>query len=327
MKYYTIHHHTRYRYESAVSESTMEVRMQPRTDHQQRCLNFQLEISPHAQILMASDCSQNVIHYFDIPRRHSELVLRAHSLVMVQEAPPAPNALESSEWEALQEVAASGRHWDWLAPSHFARPTSLLADFVEEIGIGRIQDPLSVLLQLNERIHSAFQYTPQSTAVDSPIDIALQNRRGVCQDLTHVMIALLRQRGIPARYISGYIFQDSEGKEEEDLSSASHAWVEAYLPSAGWIGLDPTNNSRVVDKHIRIAVGRDYADVPPTRGIFKGNANSELTVGVHIAETEDEAIPEDLLDNGHWTPREHVEEVSGDIKQREPKQQQQQQQQ
>ena len=325
MKYFTIHHHTRYRYEAAVSESTMEVRLQPRTDSRQRCLSFQLEVSPHAQLLTTSDCEQNVIHYFDIPRSHTELLLRAHSLVMVQETPPIPDALDSSEWDALEEIVATGRYWDWLAPSNFAAPTSLLSDFAVEIGFNQIQDPLSALFQLNERIHSAFEYTPQSTAVDSPIDIALQHRRGVCQDYTHVMIALLRRRGIPARYISGYMFQDPEKKMEEDFSSASHAWVEAYLPSAGWIGLDPTNNTHVEDKHVRIAVGRDYADVPPTRGVFKGIVRSELTVGVHISQPEGEDIPTDLLDNGHWTPRELVEEESVERQQRDQQEQQQQQ--
>ena len=253
----------------------MEVRMQPRTDRQQRCLNFQLEVWPHAQILTTSDCMQNEIHYFDIPRRHSELVLRAQTLVMVQEAALLPDGLDSSEWTGLGEVAATGQHWDWLSPSHFARPTPLLSDFAEEIGFSRDQDPLSALIQLNFRIHAALEYTPNSTAVDSPIDIALQNRRGVCQDYTHIMIALLRRAGIPARYISGYIFQEPEGEEELDISGASHAWVEAFLPATGWIGLDPTNNTHVSDKHIRIAVGRDYADVPPTRGTFKGGSSSD----------------------------------------------------
>jgi len=325
MNYYTIHHHTRYRYEAAVSESTMEVRMQPRTDRQQRCLSFQLEISPHAQVLTTGDCVQNVIHYFDIPRRHAELVLRAQSLVMVQEGPALPEALDRSEWNALEETAATGRMWDWLAPSHYARPTSLLEEFSEEIEFNREQDPLTAILQLNEIVHDAFEYSPQSTAVDSPIDTALENRRGVCQDYTHVMTALLRQQGIPARYISGYVFQDPEKKKEQDLSSASHAWVEAYLPSVGWIGLDPTNSAFVEDKHVRIAIGRDYADVPPTRGVYKGNVKSELTVGVHISETEDEEIPTDLLDNGHWTPREHLEELAPEENQRADQQQQQQQ--
>ncbi len=310
MKYYTVHHHTRYRYDSEVSESTMEVRMQPRTDRQQRCLNFILEVWPHAQVLATNDCMQNAIHYFDIPRRHSELVLRAQALVLVQESDPLPEDLEASTWTELEDASATGQHWDWLTPSSFARPTALLSEFAEEVGFGKSPDPLSAMFELNQKIHAALEYTPQSTAVDSPIDTALENRRGVCQDFSHIMIALLRRASIPARYISGYIFQDSERNEEKDMSGASHAWVEAFLPGTGWIGFDPTNNTHVSDNHIRIAVGRDYADIPPTRGTYKGNARSELTVGVHISETEDEDIPHDLLDNGHITTREYVEAES-----------------
>lgn len=286
----------------------MEVRMQPRTDRQQRCLNFRLEVRPHAQVLTASDCMQNALHYFDIPGRHSELTLRAQTLVMVQEPDPLPEFLQDSAWKELEVDAATGQHWDWLTPSTFARPTTLLADFGEEIGFRKDEDPLSAIIKLNAGIHNAIEYTPNSTAVDSPIDIALENRRGVCQDFSHIMIALLRRSGIPARYISGYIFQDSESKEAYDMSSATHAWVEAFLPGVGWTGLDPTNNIIVQDRHIRIAMGRDYADVPPTRGVYKGGARSELKVGVHISETEDEDIPQDLLEKGHWVTRDRVEE-------------------
>ena len=235
-----------------------------------------------------------------------------------------PESLEASAWKELEETAATGQHWDWLMPSSFTRPTPLLSDFADEIGFGKEQDPLSALFQLNERIHAAIEYTPKSTTVESPIDIALENRRGVCQDYSHIMIALLRRASIPARYISGYIFQDPERKEEKDISGASHAWVETFLPGAGWIGFDPTNNSFVSDNHIRIAVGRDYADVPPTRGTYKGNARSELTVGVHISETEDEDIPHDLLDNGHITTREYIEAESRTRLRLEQEQQQQQ---
>lgn len=300
--------------------------MQPRTDRQQRCLDFQLEVRPHAQVLSTSDCMQNAIHYFDIPRPHSELLLRAQTLVLVQETEPLPVSLEGSGWKELEVVAVTGQHWDWLTPSSFARPTPLLSDFAEEIGFGRDQEPLSALYLLNERIHSAIEYMPLSTAVDSPIDTALENRRGVCQDFSHIMIALLRRAGIPARYISGYLFQEPDKKEEKDVSGASHAWVEAFLPETGWIGFDPTNSIYVTDDHIRIAVGRDYADVPPTRGTYKGGARSELTVGVHISETVDSDIPTDLLENGHWSTRELLEEESSERLRRDQEQQQQQQQ-
>lgn len=297
--------------------------MQPRTDRQQRCLHFQLEVWPHAQVLTTKDHIENSIHYFDIPKRHAELLLRARSLVLVLEESLPLDGVDGSEWSMLEDEAGSGMHWDWLSPSHFVKSTPLLSSFAEEAGLSRKEDPLQILLQLNEQIHNAFTYLPKSTAVDSPIDIALENRAGVCQDFTHVMIALLRKLGIPARYISGYLVQEANNEFESEMANASHAWVEAFLPSVGWIGLDPTNNSYVGDRHIRIAIGRDYADVSPTRGIYKGDVRSELTVGVHISETEDEEIPTDLLSSGQWTLREHAEVESSELRRLEQQQQQQ----
>lgn len=334
MKYYTIHHHTRYRYETPVSESMMEVRMKPRSDQRQHCLNFQLDVLPEVQILSTADYLQNEIHYFNIPRRHSELILRSKSLVMVQDMQPQAEALDSAEWDKLAEIAASGRYWDWLSPSRFAHPTELLSAFAAEIGADTIcchtpngtpiylsNDPLHTLHQLNDHIHRAFEYIPTSTSVDSAIDIPLQKRRGVCQDFSHVMIALLRGLGIPARYISGYLFHTKE--ENEGASNASHAWVEAYLPSMGWVGLDPTNNTRVQERHIRIAIGRDYADVPPTKGIYKGDVRGELSVGVHISQTDDASIPKDLLEAAQpWTATKEREEQENSSLQQKQQQQQ-----
>jgi transglutaminase-like putative cysteine protease len=146
---------------------------------------------------------------------------------------------------------------------------------------------------------------PQSTKVDSPIDDALRTRQGVCQDYAHIMIALVRDLGIPCRYVSGYVYQDSSDPNGE-RPVATHAWVEALLPGLGWIGFDPTNNSVVGDEHITVAIGRDYADVPPTRGVFKGHADTELGVAVHVARGE--SIPADdelLLVMKRLSPPEH----------------------
>jgi transglutaminase-like putative cysteine protease len=135
-------------------------------------------------------------------------------------------------------------------------------------------------------IFGRFEYAPQSTRVDSPIDDALAARKGVCQDFAHVMIALVRQLGIPCRYVSGYLFQPAESAGSVD--GATHAWVEAWLPGLGWVGFDPTHNTPAGEHHIRVAVGRDYADVPPTRGVFKGLSavRSELAVGVSVGTVE-----------------------------------------
>jgi len=113
----------------------------------------------------------------------------------------------------------------------------------------------------------------------------IQTQKGVCQDFAHVMIAMTRGLGIPARYVSGYLYQRSKD-QDRSRQGASHAWMEALLPGLGWVGFDPTNNLLVGDRHIRTAIGRDYADVPPTRGVFKGDAEGELSVGVRVVQSD-----------------------------------------
>jgi transglutaminase-like putative cysteine protease len=125
--------------------------------------------------------------------------------------------------------------------------------------------------------------------VDSPIDLALSTRAGVCQDFAHIMITLVRTRlRIPCRYVSGYLFH-GEGAQDRSESSATHAWVEAFLPEFGWVGFDPTNWLVASDRHIRTAIGRDYADVPPTHGVYRGRTKSELTVAVRVEPSD--AVP------------------------------------
>jgi transglutaminase-like putative cysteine protease len=135
--------------------------------------------------------------------------------------------------------------------------------------------------ELNQRLYQYFEYEPRSTRVDSPIDEAIVSGKGVCQDFAHTMIALLRHVRIPARYVSGYLYR---GREDHDRSTpdATHAWVDVFVPHLGWVGFDPTNNLVAHHRHIRTAVGRDYADVPPTHGVFRGSTDSELYVAVHV---------------------------------------------
>ena len=143
--------------------------------------------------------------------------------------------------------------------------------------------------RLTTEIYDRFEYRPQSTRVDSPIDEALDARSGVCQDFAHIMIALVRDIGIPCRYVSGYLFHHD--RADRSSIGATHAWVEALLPDIGWVGFDPTNNRLAEDRHIRVAIGRDYSDVPPTKGVFKGVSavRSELAVAVKVGPVGDSA--------------------------------------
>lgn len=280
--YYTIRHVTRFRYSNPISESMMEVRKQPRTEGDQRCLSFDITTKPKSKVLVYLDSQGNTVHHFDIPRAHTQLEIITQAYVENRVQAPADDLmLDLNTWQVLEEHALSGHDWDYLNPSQFVRSTDLLHSFVEEIGLSKQLDPLSLMRRINQAIYDKFEYVPQSTRADSPIDEALATRRGVCQDYTHIMLSLLRWLQIPARYVSGYLFHRTDDSVRS-AADASHAWVEAWLPSLGWVGFDPTNNVTVSDRHIRVALGRDYADVPPTHGIFKGETQSTLEVAVQV---------------------------------------------
>ncbi|GAC1641761.1 MAG: transglutaminase family protein [Ktedonobacteraceae bacterium] len=285
--YYSIRHITRFRYSSPISESIMEVRIQPRTEGTQHCLDFRLTTSPRARILDYRGEQGNKVHHFDVPNRHAQLTINAHSLVELVPLPEAPEALEPGAWDELDVLTGNDEYWDALVPSHFASPTELLYALAKELRVQRRDDPLTVLRDINTGLHNSLEYSPENTRVDSPIDDALRVRRGVCQDFAHIMITLVRTLGIPCRYVSGYLFQQSGHRGDRSSESATHAWAEALLPGLGWIGFDPTNNTLAGARHIRVAIGRDYADVPPTRGVFKGNAESELAVTVKVSRSDE----------------------------------------
>jgi transglutaminase-like putative cysteine protease len=294
--YYSIRHVTRFRYSAPITESVVEARMQPRTEGPQRCLSFNLTISPRARVQSYRDHLGNIVNTFDIPGQHTRLNITAETLVeMAAEFPTLPDALSPDAWDALERMIEDGDYWDMLIPSQYATPTPLLRELAAELLAERRDDPLSLLRELNTGIYNAFTYQPQSTNVDSPIDEALRTREGVCQDYAHVLIALVRDLRIPCRYVSGYLYHhDSGDSTDRSAVDATHAWVEALLPGLGWIGFDPTNNLIAAERHIRTAVGRDYADVPPTRGVFKGVADSELYVAVAVKPTDQPPTDDDL---------------------------------
>jgi transglutaminase-like putative cysteine protease len=212
-----------------------------------------------------------------------------------------PETLNPSAWDALDALTSNDLYWDMLKPSRFIQPGKLLDDLIAELDIKRRDDPLTTLTKISKAIYENFEYAKQNTRVDSPIDDALSIRRGVCQDFAHIMIALARELQIPCRYVSGYLFQQAD-RHERSSDSATHAWVEALLPDLGWVGFDPTNNILARERHIRVAVGRDYGDVPPTRGTFRGKAESELSVAVRVYPTETPPPSADLSLEAKWLP-------------------------
>ena len=283
---FLVEHLSDFRYAEPAQGSLMVLRLHPREDGGQRVESVTLGIDPPATPIPFTDPFGNACHLFNIHRRHRHTSVRSKATVETAPTPALPGRLEADAWDALQEPALSLDQWAFLAPSHFARASPALESFTEARGIRRGGDPLSSLRAAAAVLHASFRYEPGSTAVDSPIEQILETGRGVCQDYTHVMIAIARAWGIPSRYVSGYLHREG-APGEQTPAGASHAWAEFLLPDLGWLGFDPTNDTLADHRHVRIAVGRDYADAAPTRGAVFGGGESTLDVRVTVTESDE----------------------------------------
>ena len=243
-----------------------------------------METTPQAGLTTESDHFGNVRHVLTLHRDHDLLEVVSNSDVEVDRPPALPDGLGPGAWDEVRSMGNNPRWWDFTGASPLARPSPALGEFVKELGVAPGADPLADLLALSSAINDAFGYTPGATSVDSPIDDILASREGVCQDYTHVLVAIARLWGVPTRYVSGYLYVT--GSEEGDagyvFGAATHAWAETRLPGVGWIGVDPTNRTLADERYVRIAVGRDYRDVPPTRGVIEGGGDSRLEVDVRM---------------------------------------------
>jgi len=301
--FYAIRHFTSYRYSQLVWQSMMEVRMHPRSEGNQRCFVFQLSVNPRARIFGYRDYYGNQVHHFDLPSRHGQLTIISDALVNIDAQPSVPDFMEYEKWAELEEIVEKEDHWDMLMPSHFARSSPELEELASEIGANerKRRSPLAFLQDISSGIYHSFSYVKKSTAVNSPIEVALRSRRGVCQDFAHIMIAIVRNARIPCRYVSGYLYHSTD-TEHPLAEGATHAWVEALLPGIGWLGFDPTMNRLAGEKHIRTAIGRDYADVPPTMGVMKGKADTQLKVRVRVTPSQAVLPPdEEFAADEEWS--------------------------
>jgi anti-anti-sigma factor len=276
---YVIEHRTRFEYAGPVRESVMELRMRPHDGGGQSCERFALSISPQTTCSEYVDPYGNVVCYFTLPRPHQALQITAEATVDV--SPPASDAAIGTAWTDLAALSRDRALSAWLNPSVFARPSAALELFAVEVYPHDALPPLHWLAALQDRLRKAIRYLPNSTSVNSPIEECLAQRAGVCQDFAHVFIALARRKGIPCRYVSGYLFHRLDQVERSGEDS-THAWAEAFVPGLGWRGFDAANGVAAGDGHIRVAVGRDYHDVPPTRGVYRGPATRRHEVQVRV---------------------------------------------
>jgi transglutaminase-like putative cysteine protease len=290
-----IRHLTQYHYAAPVRESVIELWVQPQKGGSQRLISFELEIEPSVQVFSYADAFGNAVYHFDVPQPHEHLAIHAHSTVQTEPAESLPNRLDLGEWDRLNSDFLRGDCFDYLHPHGFAAPAPALEAFIQEHDLARARadDPLSAMRMVCDTVYRAIEYQRGVTTTDSPIELALGARRGVAQDFAHIMIAICRAWGVPARYVSGYLFNDrAEDRSDPD---STHAWVEVFLPSLRWVGFDPTNNVRAADRHVVVATGRDFGDVPSARGVYKGDADSSLSVSVSVRQTRHAASEPEFM--------------------------------
>lgn len=273
-------HRNTFSYAGEAHDSFNEVRLRPATDATQACRDFKLNIAPGADARDYEDFYGNTVHYFDISPNHRRLVIEAVSTVdtipLADRAPipsvPTSELENSSEREMLAEFYTSS-HYVPLEVDIWREAQDALAD-----GRG---DVWSDVRRLGGHIYRTFAYKPKTTGVNTRANDALKLRMGVCQDFAHVHLGLCRSLGIPARYVSGYFFNTTRRPREIE---ASHAWIEAYVPGHGWAAYDPTHDRVADDRYVKVAVGRDYADIRPVNGTYRGAPTRSLRVTVTVRE-------------------------------------------
>jgi transglutaminase-like putative cysteine protease len=283
----TVLHRTTFVYAGQARDSFNEVRLHPVDEALQTCRRYALRVDPAAPVRAYNDFYGNEVQYFDVTGGHGRLVVEAESEVATvpdAERPPVPTAsladLAASPDRDLLAEFLSGSHYVPLDPEIWREAQDALA-----AGRG---DVWSDVRRLSQHVHRTFAYRPHVTGVSTRATDALKIRAGVCQDFAHVLLGLCRTVQIPARYVSGYFFNRNRRQGEIE---ASHAWIEAYVPGFGWASYDPTHDRMADDHYVKVAVGRDYADIRPVSGTYRGAATRELRVVVQIREAAERAVP------------------------------------
>lgn len=278
---FQIRYLTEYRYGAPVTDNLNALRVKPATTSTQRCDEFIVRVDPEARLTRHADYFGSEVLEFGIARPHDHLTIDVRARVVT--APPSPPP--ESSWEALQSAAYREAGGEFLLLTDDVPDDGSLDDL---LAVLRAKTPLSTVLLLAELIPDRFEYRAGVTYVGSTIADLLGAGAGVCQDFVHLGVALLRRQGIAARYVSGYLFAAPEGGGQDSVEVETHAWLEALLPGFDgrgepvWVGADPTNRGLVGETHVKIGHGRHYPDVPPIKGVYRGQAAASLDTSVRM---------------------------------------------
>ena len=271
-----ITHRTSYNYATPVRDSFNEARLQPFSDEWQTVEHFLLKVLPAARLRHHYDFYSNVVHHFEIVEPHSALLVESSLRVTTRPRPPLASDATPFPLARISEAAGEARVFEFLQESRFVEMSPEVWRLALDVTAG-VTDTWQAALALMRWVHENIRYVTASTNVHTHTRDVLRNRQGVCQDFAHVLISLCRALKIPALYVSGYL--------ATERASATHAWIEVLIPGIGWRPLDPTHNRQTNEDYVKIAVGRDYADVPPVTGQYKGTTDRQLQVQVSIRQT------------------------------------------
>lgn len=274
-------HRTTFVYDGHARDSFNEVRLRPFDDSVQSCRQFALRLEPGSLLREFVDFHGNTVHYFDIAASHAQLTVEAESEVETVADVDRPAVPIVSLAQAAQSPEREMQA-EFYSDSFYVRLDGEFRREAEAALNGTESDTWSTVCRLGRHVRRTFAYRPNLTEVSTLATDALNLRAGVCQDFAHVLLGLCRISGIPTRYVSGYFLNRSRRPGEIE---ASHAWVEAFLPGFGWAPYDPTHDRPADERYVKVAVGRDYADVGPVCGTYRGSPTRELRVEVFVRET------------------------------------------
>ncbi len=278
MGYHRIRHITKYIYPTPVTDSANQIMIYALNDERQKVVRQEVSITGKPLVEVFADFYGNSIGTFSVIKPHSELVIDSAVEVHVEQIePPIDVSPASGQWDRLRALKGIFPYLDFLYTEQCASRDEILG-VVRRIAVPELT-PLATALALAAFVHETLHYQKGVTSVESSIDEVWTLKAGVCQDFAHLTLLMLRLAGIPARYVSGYVCPKHHELRGE---GATHAWVESYIPSFGWLGVDPTNNSLVNERHVRLAFGRSFADCTPVKGTYKGSSQHTLQVSVRI---------------------------------------------
>jgi len=287
---YKIRHTTEYIYQEPVSAGHNRLCLVPPNLPEQKCLSSDVKISPvPEELAYRTDFFGNTLLFISIYKEHAQLEINSESIVDIENRINADKAFTSSlKWKDVREkLSERGDVYDdviqYALPSVHVPYSEEILKFASDC-FGEDATLWSSCISLMQKIYSSLEFKPGFTTVNTPVVSVLKSRKGVCQDFAHLMIACLRNVGLPVRYVSGYIETlPPPGKEKLVGSDASHAWVSVYFPEIGWVEFDPTNNLLPSYKHITVAFGRDYFDVAPIKGIVFSSGKQNIVVKVDVS--------------------------------------------